>query len=284
MNKAADLLSSALKLAEDIQSKAEIYRVHLSLAELYETNQAFAKALYHHKTYTSFKDEVFNASSDQKLQSLQVSFQVEQTEREREIYKLKNVELAQANQKLQALNKSLKDLNKQKTNLLKQLERQALEDPLTGLFNRRHFDQQTKALFAEAQTSERLLSIMMCDIDNFKSINDSFSHQMGDEVLIKVAALFKKGIRQSDVLARYGGEEFILAMPDTPPEVALTVCERLRASIEMYPWAKMHPKLKVTISVGVATELSVENFEKMISFADEKLYEAKRNGKNQVCA
>lgn len=278
------LLMEALELAKKLEARAEIYRVHLSLAEFYESIHAFEKALYHHKRYTELKDEVFNDASDRKLQSLQVSFQVEQTEREREIYRLKNVELAAANVELQNLNRSLQKLDRQKSNLLKQLERQALEDSLTGLFNRRHFDQQTQVLYAQTQATNSHLSIMICDIDNFKAINDTFSHQVGDEVLIEVATLFKKAVRQSDILARYGGEEFVLAMPDTPLEVALIVCERLRYSIESHLWQNIHPDLRVTISLGISSDLSAGNFEKMISLADEKLYQAKRNGKNQVCA
>lgn len=124
---------------------------------------------------------------------------------------------------------------------------------------------------------------MMCDIDNFKSINDTFSHQMGDLVLTKVSELFKKGLRETDVLARYGGEEFILLMPTTVLDNAVRLCERLRQNIASYAWHEYHPDLKVTVSVGVANNPSCSNYEKLIAQADEKLYEAKRSGKNKVC-
>jgi len=277
------LLLHTLQVAKAIESKAEVYKVHLSLAGLYESQKDFEEALFHQKAYGQLKDDVFNAASDHKFQSLQISFQVEQAERENEIFRLRNVELAQANQKLQSLNESLKDLNAQKSQLLTKLERQALEDPLTGLFNRRHFDEQTSKLFSIAQLEQKRLSIMICDIDNFKSINDTYSHQVGDEVLIKVAQLFRDNVRASDVLARYGGEEFILTMPDTSTDLAIMVCERLRKAIESYAWSEINPNLKVTISLGLASDVSVESFEKMIAFADEKLYEAKRSGKNKLC-
>lgn len=123
----------------------------------------------------------------------------------------------------------------------------------------------------------------MCDIDNFKSINDTFSHQTGDMVLIKVAELFKKGLREADVLARYGGEEFVLLMPTTVLNNAVRLCERLCQSIANYSWQDIHPDLKVTVSMGVANDPSCNNYEKLIAQADLKLYEAKRSGKNKVC-
>lgn len=280
---ALQLLEQTLLRAKTLEGKAELYRTHLALANTHEAHQNFKQAFFHYKSYSELKDIVFNDTSDQKLQSLRVSFQVEQTEREREIYRLKNIEFAQANEQLQSLNASLQDLDNQKSSLLKQLERQALQDPLTSLYNRRHFDTQIAKAFEQARAHQSPLSIMICDIDNFKNVNDSFSHQMGDEVLIKVAELFRTGINQSDILARYGGEEFILAMPNTSPELALGVCERLRKSVESYPWDKINAELNVTVSVGLCSDYSLEHFEKMIAFADDKLYEAKRSGKNKVC-
>lgn len=282
LDEAQTLLLKAFLAAKALGSKAELHKMHLILAELYEAQGNLPEALRHYKCHTRVKDKVFNETSNNKLQSLRVSFQVEQTEREREIYRLRNVELAMANEKLQSLNGDLKKLNQQKTRLVKQLKRLAQEDGLTKLFNRRYFDASMNTLFAD---QARPISIMLCDIDNFKTINDSFSHQMGDDVLCTVATLLRDGIQNHKdyTLARYGGEEFILAMPDTNLENARDMCEQLRSSIETFPWYKVNADLRVTMSLGLVVDSTVQEFERLVAQADAKLYEAKRQGKNRVC-
>jgi diguanylate cyclase (GGDEF)-like protein len=266
----------ALKIASEIGNKPDMTQAHEKLAQVEEKQGSFQTALQHLKTVVKLKNELFDESSSRKLQSLRVTFQIEQAEKEREIYRLKNVELAQANEQLQ-------HANEEKSDLLEQLARQAQEDALTGLYNRRYFDARMKLEFQHAQNLKIPLSLMMCDIDNFKSINDTFSHQTGDIVLSKVSELFKKGLREADVLARYGGEEFILLMPTTVLDNAVRLCDRLRQSIANYPWQEIDPKLKVTVSMGVVNDPNCSNYEKLIAKADEKLYEAKRSGKNKVC-
>jgi diguanylate cyclase (GGDEF)-like protein len=272
---AMNVLTEALELASETGSKTGLYQSHLALAEVHEKISDLGGALAHYKAYVQVKEEVFNESSSRVLQSLRVTAQVERAEQEREIYRLKNVQLAQANEQLQ-------HLDEQKTELLAQLERQAQEDALTGLFNRRYFDAQLKEAFEKAIEQGTPLSVMMCDVDNFKRINDTFSHQVGDKVLMAIADLLREKIRQEDVLARYGGEEFILLMPGTPRETALQVCERLRQHIADYPWHTIQSELKVTLSLGVASDLSLGNPDKLTALADERLYEAKRLGKNRV--
>jgi diguanylate cyclase (GGDEF)-like protein len=269
------VLQEALELAETIGSKAGLYQTHLALSEVYEKISDVALAFQHHKDYVRLKDEVFNESSSRILQSLRVTRQVEKAENEREIYRLKNVELAQANEQLHRL-------DAQKTRLLGQLKKQAQEDGLTGLFNRRYFDERLKQTFQEALEHDLPLTVMLCDIDNFKKINDTFSHQVGDKVLATVARLLRKGIRQSDVLARYGGEEFILLMPGARKDAAMDLCERLRKRVAEHNWSSLEPGLNVTLSLGVASDMSSGNHEKLTALADKHLYEAKKLGKNRV--
>jgi diguanylate cyclase (GGDEF)-like protein len=269
------VLQEALDLAEETGSKTGLYQVHLLLSRAYEQSSDLAKALAHHKTYVQLKDDVFNEASSRMLQSLRVTAQIEKAEKEREIYRLKNVELAQANEQLQQL-----DL--QKSQLLERLEQQAVQDGLTGLYNRRYFDEQLQRFFEQAVAQQTPLSVMMCDVDNFKRINDTFSHQVGDKVLVTIAKILSESIRQSDVLARYGGEEFILLMPTTSHDIAMSVSERLRQNVANYPWYTVHPDLKVTLSLGVASDLSSNNPEKLTALADLHLYKAKRLGKNRV--
>jgi len=162
------------------------------------------------------------------------------------------------------------------------LEKMSLEDSLTGLYNRRHLETQLRKDFARAKRHGHHLTVAMGDIDHFKRINDNFSHQIGDEVLKTVARIFLGNIRQYDDVSRYGGEEFVLIMIETPLEVAAKVCERIREAIENYDWNQIHPQLNVAISFGLAESQGFENYEKLLSAVDARLYEAKRAGRNQV--
>lgn len=265
---ALDLYHQACEGAQAIGSKAEIHRAHLALATAYEREGCHVTALQHLRAAVEVKDEIFSEASDRKLQGLRVSFEVEQKEQENELYRVRNVELAAANEELRQVKASL--------------EKQAREDALTGLYNRRYFDACFEREFERAHRYDTPLAVMICDIDNFKQINDAFSHQIGDDVLVSVAKLLQLQVRQTDTVARYGGEEFVLLMPQTALPEAVKLCERLRKKVETYVWANVQPELAVTLSLGICADLSAPNYEKMLSRADLKLYEAKRAGKNQL--
>ena len=276
------ILSEALANAQQVGSQADIYKTHEALAEVYWRKEAFREAFNHLQRYIEAKDKVFNESSDLRLQGLRVQFEIEQAEKETEIYRLRNVELAQANEGLRVLTESLQRANHQKSQLLKQLEQQAREDALTGLYNRRYFDAQLAQEFARTRRSGYSLSVMICDLDDFKKINDRFSHRTGDEVLRVMARLLRDNIREMDTVARYGGEEFVGYFPETSASEAKIICERIWQAVIDYPWQSVHPDLRVTASIGLSDDIRVLDYEKMLSLADDKMYEAKRSGKNQV--
>ncbi len=183
----------------------------------------------------------------------------------------------------------LAEANQIKTKLLAELraqtevlEKQTREDALTGLYNRRFLNMQLEQEFKRAKRYGNPLSVVMCDIDHFKKINDTFSHQVGDEVLKTLGRIFKAYSRSVDTVARFGGEEFVLVLPETPKEKAVVLCEKLRAAVEHYTWSEIHPQLRVTISFGVSDNVRLGNYEKLLAEADEKLYEAKNSGRNRV--
>lgn len=170
------------------------------------------------------------------------------------------------------------------------LERECVTDALTGLNNRRYFDARIKEEIARASRSSVPLSILMIDIDRFKSINDSRGHAAGDEVLRRLGELIAGVIRASDIAARYGGEEFVVIAPDTPGSEAATLAERLRratenASLLPSPGATGAGQGKVTVSVGVASLGGAHgDAQSLLKGADEALYRAKGEGRNRVCA
>jgi diguanylate cyclase (GGDEF)-like protein len=122
----------------------------------------------------------------------------------------------------------------------------------------------------------------IADIDNFKQINDRFSHVIGDEVLRAVGRILRAACRPSDLAVRYGGEEFVLALPDTTLDHAHAACQRLRAAVAGHPWHDIHEGLQVTISIGVTAAASFDDPATMLAAADRQLYEAKRAGRNCV--
>ena len=275
LGRALPLLQRALAAAAQSGSQDNLYKAHKALSETFKRSGHLAEALEHFEHYSEVKERVFNEVSNRTLSSLRVQFETEQAEQEREVYRLKNVELAHANAELQALNAKA-------TNLLAQLERQAKEDALTGLSNRRHADLRLREEFARARRFNHALSVALCDIDDFKKINDTFSHHLGDEVLRVVARLFQDHVRKVDTVARYGGEEFLLLFPETSGAGAFTVCRELCQKVAAYPWGTLALGLSVTLSIGVSDDSSAVNHEKLVALADAKLYEAKRKGKNRV--
>jgi diguanylate cyclase (GGDEF)-like protein len=126
------------------------------------------------------------------------------------------------------------------------------------------------------------LSVMLCDIDDFKLINDTFSHAVGDQVLCALASTLREQVRQSDVVARFGGEEFVILFPSTTLERAAAAAEKLVARVRAYPWSALRPGLAVTISAGVATATGHSSHEKLLREVDARMYQAKRGGKDRV--
>lgn len=168
--------------------------------------------------------------------------------------------------------------------LLSEVEQLATTDELTGLFNRRQF-----FFLAQREQARRRrpgpggLSVVMADIDHFKKVNDTLGHGAGDIVLKDVAHRLKNGLRQTDIVGRYGGEEFALLLPDTDPEQAREVVERIRASIAAAPVEVDGREVNVTVSFGLASQSPAgENLERLLIAADRALYRAKESGRNRV--
>ena len=167
--------------------------------------------------------------------------------------------------------------------LEKKMYRMATTDALTGLFSREHFRQQYSDTFRRSERYQRPFSIMMADIDDFKSVNDTYGHQAGDLVLRNVGRMIIEVIRHEDCAARYGGEEFVALLPETPPEKARFPAERLRRSVETFKFQAQEKVFPVTASIGIAGFPDhASTMDELLEKADQALYEAKRAGKNLV--
>jgi diguanylate cyclase (GGDEF)-like protein len=206
---------------------------------------------------------------------LVLQFDVERLRKDREIDRLTNVELARAY-------RELRELNRQLERQTAELQRLSNLDGLTGLHNRRALDARLETELARSRRSGAPLSLLMLDIDDFKEVNDRFSHTVGDEVLKHLAQLMCSQLRDVDLCARYGGEEFVVVMPDTGTSGAVEVAEKLRGVIESESWDGLHHRIQLTVSLGVASLRPQEDGSTLLARADAMLYRAKRLGKNRV--
>ena len=184
------------------------------------------------------------------------------------------------------LEKSQRHIERLKSNLAA-AEAQGLSDPLTGLKNRRSFDITLAAEIAAARSSQKPMSLVMADIDHFKSVNDRYGHPAGDDVLKWFAKILSGNMKGRDTVARYGGEEFAIILPQTALDNAVNLAGQIRNQLESQLWKKPgapNTMLRVTASFGVAQLSDAEGTSGLIQRADAKLYESKANGRNRVAA
>jgi diguanylate cyclase (GGDEF)-like protein len=171
----------------------------------------------------------------------------------------------------------------QNARLHSQLQQMAVTDGLTGLYNRAHFMRELEVEFRHSQVHGTNLTVLMCDVDHFKRVNDEHGHAAGDEVLRGVAEVLRSGVREGDIVGRYGGEEFVVLLRRAPMRIANMVAERLRERVAETGF--LGGELRVTVSLGVAGMANdVPRPDDLVARADAELYRAKNTGRNRVCA
>jgi diguanylate cyclase (GGDEF)-like protein len=180
-------------------------------------------------------------------------------------------------QALQALSRQVTTLLEMRR-LVAELEMLSTTDALTGLRNRRAFDEKMLDEHQRSARSSRPFSLLLIDIDHFKSYNDDFGHQAGDDALGEVARILQYTVRSYDMAARYGGEEFAVILPNTEKQGAMELAERLRRAVERAEWMNR----RITVSVGVATLAFGQSIPALIEEADRALYTAKEQGRNRI--
>jgi len=290
-----DYLCEALLLAEEISAENECAKIHLSLSLYHEARQEFAKALEHYKRYSSIEKKVRNEKLEQKLKLIATEFSVDQMKKEAEIFRLRNIELKKKNEEIEKNARLLAIANQRLTKLHEELEEanQRLKhlttiDKVTGIHNRRYFDDTLKREWNRCLREGKSLSLILVDIDNFKLYNDSYGHLQGDKCLRKVAKTLAGELkRSSDFVGRFGGEEFAAILANTKLDDAAKVAEQMRKCIEALKIVhEQSPTIPyITISLGLATIKPTRNtsFQELISAADQRLYQAKNQGRNQFC-
>ena len=163
------------------------------------------------------------------------------------------------------------------------LEQLSDTDELTGLKNRRAFNNLLEAEFSKAVRYDRPLTLLMLDADDLKTVNDEFGHAVGDKLIIMIGRVIEESLRKTDLLARYGGDEFVAILTETPLANAVEVAERIRTAVENTSFNSGGKRVASTISIGLASySKELKSSEEIMAEADQKLYQSKRNGKNST--
>jgi len=198
-------------------------------------------------------------------------------------------DLTQLNNQMLLMNESINDAHRKLSSSLREIRRleksarhDSLTDPLTGLGNRRMMEHVIIAEWARAEREQTALALVMGDLDHFKRINDTYGHEVGDQVIKAFAQLIREGIRPFDQAIRYGGEEFMIFLPHTGAKEATALADRLRLALAQLTFPP-HPFI-VTASFGVTVMCEEDSSEQLLERVDAALYEAKEGGRNRVLA
>lgn len=161
----------------------------------------------------------------------------------------------------------------------KLLEELYITDPLTKLYNRAHFDEVVNFIVQHQRKSEVDFALVIADVDHFKSINDTYGHQIGDDALVSIANNLKSSLREDDLIARWGGEEFVIMLKNVTLDEAKSIIEKVRVGVES---SRINGNISATVSFGLTKYILGEDIKKTFKRVDDALYEAKRNGRNRV--
>ena len=271
-----------------IYLQSEIYYKTEKYQQAYEKQSQYLKRLFKDKQNTNME----------KVEELRLSYESQQAD-----FKNKLLEQEQSVQIIQLNNMTYHESNLQLLIVFVSLVMLALAwlllkmvqgqkhllrvnqiDDLTGVINRRHLVELGEKMFVSTYFKQQDFSVLMIDVDNFKMINDNFGHKAGDKVLKKIAELSNQIMQKNDYFGRFGGEEFICLLPATSPKDAYDVAERIRLSIqEKIKLNKIAEQVTVSIGISSYKRENTDSFTQLIKDADDKMYEAKRLGKNKVC-
>ncbi len=302
-NEAINSFNKALELAQKTQDKEAIRKTLLAMADCYAKSGNYKEAYLCTLDFIKNSRELFSKQLLEQLAAIESRHKTKVMEQ-----KLKTLEkISEKQQKSLFLHKTtlsiviifvivflillkqrqklIKDIEKKNKDLellIGTIEKVSKTDDLTGLPNRRGLMEYIEREISRATRQKETFCFAICDLDNFKSINDNFSHQVGDIILMAVSRTFQDLIRKVDIVARFGGEEFIFVFPNTFIEDARKVCEKIRKTIEETEFVVYDKPIKITLTFGVTEFSPQKNFEKLLQEADKALYTGKESGKNRV--
>jgi diguanylate cyclase (GGDEF)-like protein len=254
------MLGAAMMQAEELGDLRRPADAYARLSALYEARGDYRSALLHHKRYVDVKTRLDGRLSTQRARLHEA-----------------RAELQTLRSQTAALNERARDLEQSRS----RLERLAFEDELTGLANRRAFTKEFENWCVRARGSGLRFGLVVCDIDEFKQINDRYSHLAGDAVLKQLGHLIRANLRDTDFAARLGGDEFALLVADGEQGAAVAVVERLVQAVRGWNWSELAPGLTVSLSVGLCESTDFGDSSELVRRADEALYASKRMGRDR---
>jgi len=253
-----------------------------------------------YESYVEFKkssDSIYSKQKEEQLAHFQVRFDTAQKDKANQLLKHENElqeQRIQASTRIQSLQLAVISLGcllfglvgwfaVRQVRLAQRMRDLALTDELTKVPNRRHILTYGEEVLKACSSQQKAFSVLVLDIDHFKKINDTYGHGIGDEVIKRVASICKGSLRKGDNVGRIGGEEFLIVLPATTPQEAQEIGERIRAQIAFNNMGDIQPGMRVTVSVGIASDVSgSRKLDVLMNLADEALYEVKENGRNGV--
>jgi diguanylate cyclase len=267
---ALQYIQEALKKAQSsgfLLEKAECQQL---LAKVYEHQGKYQESLYCFKQFYAMKESLYNQEIIQKIVNLQTFYKIEEARKETAILHQQSIELQKEIEEHKQAQAAFEEL--------------ATVDPLTGLLNRRKFFMLAENAIKEIKANHSSLSIVMIDIDHFKTFNDSYGHLVGDAILSILGEILKKDIRKADIAARFGGDEFVILLPNTELKQAQLLSNRLCERIAAKGFPSKSNQFFITASLGISFitcdhECSLEQ---LLEWADHALYSAKQSGRNCV--
>jgi diguanylate cyclase (GGDEF)-like protein len=273
LDQAEQVLYSALELSEEMEMRNEQARCHLYISNIFERRENYEKALEHYKKFQALRESISGEGALKQLAALRVSHQIETAQRDTEIHRLQKEKLQIELDEHKRIHAILEDL--------------ATRDPLTNLFNRRHFLNLAEQEWKRATRYKHPLCALMMDVDHFKKINDQHGHASGDKALTTVANVIRSALRNTEIAGRYGGDEFTVLLPETTPANGLLVAKRICQTIQDYTISSDVGLIELTASIGVAcvtkeNQLMTRSLSELLSHADKALYTAKNAGRGQA--
>jgi two-component system cell cycle response regulator len=264
---ACALLEQACALADEAKLNQLTTLCCNYLGAAYEQREDFRNALRYAKRSFELREQAASETAQRRGRALAVLHETEKAKARAEAEHLRAEALSVRNHELDQR--------------ARRFAHDAEHDALTGLYNRRRFDQALAEALAKPQPQ---MYLALLDIDHFKRINDTYSHQCGDDVLRHIGQLLAGCVRDGDHVFRYGGEEFAVIFAGMDDATAEAACERVRCTVERFDWGALTPGLKVTVSMGLAHASPTQAARSVLGKADERLYLAKAGGRNRVVA
>ena len=263
-------LSQALDIAQQVGLRAEAARCHELLADIYEQQGDLKQALAQVKLLNQVKETIYNEDTARRIANLQVIHQVESAKRDAEIQYLKTIELQKEIEKRKESESALEEL--------------ATLDALTGVLNRREFFILAEKEVQSTLQNQQPSSIIMLDVDHFKTVNDDYGHAIGDQVLTAIAQIIRDNLRREEVVGRIGGDEFAILLPGSDGRQGQRIAQRLHDKIASQSFKLDQGTFSLTVSLGVA-ELDRghdDSLSALLDHADQAMYSAKRSGRNRI--